>query len=265
MISWETTEPVYRLALDWTVGADGMPVCLDDGSAYDTVEATITGRLLPDELSDLHDAWQGSRLYAMTSTGYLLGPEIDMAAGVTVTLLDVKVDGPSDSSCTLYDVTIVVGYALPTAVTAGELDFAFASGVPYHESRPATVAQMLDGGSYSIAATGSAVARRCTWYVSGLTQPYANAICRELRYLRGDQYYWDTVGVEQPFGPDSFAASFVRIPGWRVIAESNLTWGFEIDVVQEGSAEGNFAMAGYDGSDVVLMRGDTGWMTGVFA
>jgi len=263
VISWETTEPVYRLALDWIDGADGMPVCLDDGSAYDTVEATITGRLLPDELSDLHDAWQGSRLYAMTSTGYLLGPEIDMSAGVTVTLLDVKVDGPSDSSCTLYDVTIVVGYALSMAITANELGFAFASGVPYHESRPTTVAQMFDGGSYGVATTGAAIARRCTWYISGLTQPYANAICRELRYLRGSQYAWDTVGVEEPFGPGGGTSSFVRIPGWRVIAESNLTWGLEINVVQEAlSAVGDY-MIGYDGSTTDYMVGDTGQMVGV--
>lgn len=263
MIAWETTEPVYRLALDWTTGADGMPVCLDDGSEYDTIEATITGRLLPDELSDLHDAWQGLRLYAMTSTGYLLGPEIDMEAGVTVTLLDVQVDGPADSSCTLYDVTIVVGYALTTAVTAGELGFAFAYGVPYHASAPASVARGLDGGVYSVASVGAATSRRCVWYVSGLAQPYASAICRELRYLRGSQYAWDTVGVELPFGPGGGVSSFVRIPGWRVIAESNLTWGFEIDVVQEMvSSDGDF-MIGSDGTVVDFMIGDNGQMVGV--
>ena len=263
MIAWETTEPVYRLALEWTDGADGMPICLDDGSSYDTVEATITGRLLPDELSDLLDAWQGNRGYAIISSGYLLGPEIDMSGGEVVTLLDVIIDGPSDSSCTLYDVTISVGHTLPSATTAGELGFAFASGVPYAEARPTDTVHALDGGSYITAPVGSAVARRCTWYTSGLTQPYANAICRELRYLRGDQYAWDAIGVEQPFGPGGGTSSFVRIPGWRVIAESNLTWGFEIDVVQESlSANGDY-MIGHDGSTTDYMTGYNGQMVGV--
>ena len=174
-------------------------------------------------------------------------------------------DGPADSSCALYDVTISVGYALPAATTGASIAPVFVSGVPYHTSRPSSSARAHEGGTYSVSQVGAATSRRCVWYASGLTTAAARAICRELRYLRGDQYGWDASGVSYPFGPGGGVSSFVRIPGWRVIAESNLTWGFEIDVVQEGSAEGNFAMAGYDGSDVVLMSGDTGWMTGVFA
>lgn len=263
MIAWETTEPVYRLALEWTDGADGMLVCLDDGSQYDTVEATITGRLLPDELSDLLDAWQSSRLYSIASTGYLLGPEIDMAAGVTVTLLDVTVDGPADSACTLYDVTISVGYPLPTATTGASIAPVFVSGVPYHASRPASSARMQDGGAYSVSQVGAATSRRCVWYASGLTTAAAGAICRELRYLRGYQYGWDASGVSYPFGPGGGVSSFVRIPGWRVIAESGLTWGFEVDVLQEAASTAGDFMVGSDGSVVDFMIGDNGQMVGV--
>lgn len=263
MIAWETTQPEYRLALDWTTGLDGLPVCLDDGSEYDTVEATITGRLTPEELGDLLEAWEGTRLYTITTTGYLLGPEIDMSSGREVTLLDVAIDGPSDSSCTLYDVTARICGALPTAATANELHFAFDTGVPYPSSRPSKVVYHLDGGSYSTGTIGSHVMRSTRWYSSGHTTPYAMAICRELRYLRGGVYAWDTVGVEAPFGPLGGNSTFCRIVSWRVVSESNLTWSVEMDVIRESiSSEGDF-MVGTDGVTVDFQVGNNANMIGV--
>ena len=263
MISWETTQPRYRLALEWTMGADGMPVCLDDGTANDTVEATITGRLLPDELNDLTDAWEGTRLCTITSTGYLLGPEIDMSGGVEVTLLDLQIDGPSDSSCTMYDVTATIGSALPSGAFTDDLRLALDNGVPYPSSRAASVASQMDGGTYSVIATGGATTRRTKWYVSNLSTQYAGAICRDLRGLRGDQYGWDATGVSHPFGPGGGTSSFVRVVGWSVYAESNLTWGMELDIVQEAvSSVGDF-MVGSDGAVVDFQTGNSALMVGV--
>lgn len=260
MISWETTEPEYILALEWGEAADGSPICYDDGTAYDSIRATLTGRLLPDELETLQAAWTTTRGYDITSTGYLLGPEIDMSVGAHVALLDVVVDGPTDSSMNLYDVTIVVAFGPLDAPAAGDISRALSGGVPYHSAHPTTLAYLLcDGDEYSVTA-GRAVDRECRWYASGLSTQDAREAVQALRTLRGSQYAWYPTGIVEPWGPGVDPIATIWIPSWQVVAESNLTWGIEMQLIRDTGTIpdpyfvmiGNDAdMAGDDGSEMI--------------
>ncbi len=256
MISWETTEPEYILALEWSEAADGSPICYDDGVAYDSIRATLTGRLLPDELETLQTAWTTTRGYDITSTGYLLGPEIDMSVGAHVALLDVVVDGPTDSSMNLYDVTIVVAFGPLDAPASGDISKALSGGVPYHSAHPTTMAYLLcDGDEYSVTA-GRAVDRECRWYASGLSTQDAREAVQALRTLRGSQYAWYPTGVVEPWGPGIDPIAMIWIPSWQVVAESNLTWGIEMQLIRDTGTipDPYFVMIGDDAD----MAGDDG-------
>ena len=256
MISWETTEPEYILALEWSEAADGSPICYDDGVAYDSIRATLTGRLLPDELETLQTAWTTTRGYDITSTGYLLGPEIDMSVGAHVALLDVVVDGPTDSSMNLYDVTIVVAFGPLDAPAAGDISKALSGGVPYHSAYPTTLAYLLcDGDEYSVTA-GRAVDRECRWYASGLSTQDAREAVQALRTLRGSQYAWYPTGIVEPWGPGVDPIAMIWIPSWQVVAESNLTWGIEMQLIRDTGTipDPYFVMIGDDAD----MAGDDG-------
>jgi len=257
VISWETTEPEYILGLEWSEAADGSPICYDDGTAYDSIRATLTGRLLPDELETLQAAWTTTRGYDITSTGYLLGPEIDMSVGAHVALLDVVVDGPTDSSMNLYDVTIVVAFGPLDAPASGDISKALSGGVPYHSAHPTTLAYLLcDGDEYSVTA-GRAVDRECKWYASNLSTQDAKDAVQALRTLRGSQYEWHPPLAVEPWGPGIDGAAFVWIPEWSVHAESNLTWGIELTLVRNPSVAPtvSYRIIGDDGSPII---GDDG-------
>ena len=257
MISWETTEPEYLLALDWDEAADNTPICYDDGAAYDSIRATLTGRLTPSELADLETAWTTTRGYDITSTGYLLGPEIDMSAGAHVALLDLVVDGPTDSSMALYDVTISVAYGPLDAPSTGDLSIALIGGVPYHSVKPTTLAYLLcDGDEYSVTA-GTAAGNECRWYASGLSTQDAKSAIEALRTLRGSQYEWYPTGAIEPWGPGIEPDSLIWIPAWSVHAESNLTWGLELTLIRDpdNAPDPYFVMIGDDADDMV---GDDG-------
>lgn len=239
MISWETTEPEYKLALEWSDAADGTPVCLDDGVSYDSIHATWTGRLTPSELAMVESIYTGNRLYTLSSTGYLLGPEIDMSGGIEVTILSFDIDGPVDSAVTLYDVTMSVAYG-PLVVPDSELvklQTALALGVPYHAAFPTTTAALADGGNVLSSDLGRASLRSCKWYSSGLTTDMAGQAVAALRQLRGGSFSWVASGDSLPFGPNGGTTSTVLIPTWSVVAESNLTWGLEIFLVQVPDAD----------------------------
>lgn len=253
MISWETTEPEYLLGLEWSEAADGTPICFDDGAAYDSIRATLTGRLTKAELTDLETAFATTRGYDITSTGYLLGPEIDMSAGTHVALLDLVVDGPTDSSINLYDVTITVAYGPLDAPPAGDLSPALAGGVPYHSTQPTTFALLLcDGDEYSVTA-GKAIDRTCKWYASGLSTADACASVQALRTLRGNQYQWYPTGSVEPWGPGVAPDALIWIPSWQVVAESNLTWGIEMTLIRDpdNMPDPYFVIVGDDGSEFI--------------
>ena len=257
MISWETCEPVYRLALEWTTAADGSPVGYDDGAAYDSIESTITGRLTPDELEALESAYKFDRTYTLVSTGYLLGPEVDLSMGVTVKIADLVVDGPCDSSMTCFDVTASVVYGPIATPSAGDLSIALSHGVPYHAVRPDTqISEMCDGSS-ATASVAPLVDATCRWYASQLTTAQADSVVRALRLLREGSYEWITPFGVEPWGPGIDGSAFVWIPEWSVHAESNLTWGIELLLVRnpEFTPTPSYRIIGDDGSPFV---GDDG-------
>lgn len=256
MISWETTEPEYLLGLEWSEAADGTPICYDDGAAYDSIRAKLTGRLTKAELEELETAYTTTRGYDIISTGYLLGPEIDTSTSVHVALLDLVVDGPTDSSVNLYDVTISVAYGPLDAPPAGDISKALNGGVPYHSAYPTTLAYLLcDGDEYSVSA-GRAVDRECRWYASGLSTQDAREAVQALRTLRGSQYAWYPTGVVEPWGPGIDPIAMIWIPSWQVVAESNLTWGIEMQLIRDTGTipDPYFVMIGDDAD----MAGDDG-------
>ena len=246
MISWETSEPVYRLALDWSIAADGSPICFDDGAAYDSIESTITGRLLPSEMESLLTAWNGPRTYNMTSTGWLLGPEIDMSSGVTVMLIDLVNDGPVDSAMGAYDVTITVSYGPISIPSSGDVEVALLSGVPYASAIPMSTSALMENGSTSVSDFDTAVQRSCKWYASYLPNDAAALVARGLRYLRGGVYNWTPPAGLEPWGPGLSASGDIMITGWAIVADSAMTWGVEMMLVKMTAIE-----------DIDYMVGDT--------
>lgn len=231
----EAHETTHALALEWTEAADGTPVAYDDGSAYDYIESTITVRMTPDELTALETAWQSStKLYTIYSTGYLLGPLIDMSAGVEVRLMSYQVDQSADSAMTLYDVTIGVHYGPLSAPSAGSLAVVQSRGRPYHSVAPGAASWITEGGSSDVNAYGRASERSCTWYTHSLTTAQAADVVNALRTLRGSSTTWTAGGVATPWGPGESGTATVWIPEWSVHRESNLLWGVQMELVRNG-------------------------------
>lgn len=231
----EAHETTHALALEWTEAADGTPVAYDDGAAYDYIESTITARLTPSELATLESAWQSStKLYTIISTGYLLGPLIDMSAGVEVRLMSYQVDQSADSAMTLYDVTIGVHYGPLSAPSAGSLAVVQSRGRPYHSVAPGAASWITEGGTSDVNAYGRASERSCTWYTHSLTTAQAADVINALRTLRGSSTTWTAGGVATPWGPGEFGTATVWIPEWSVHRESNLLWGVQMELVRNG-------------------------------
>lgn len=231
----EAHETTHALALEWTEAADGTPVAYDDGAAYDYIESTITARMTPDELTALETAWQSStKLYTITSTGYLLGPLIDMSAGVEVRLMSYQVDQSADSSMTLYDVTIGVHYGPLSAPSTGSLAVVQSRGRPYHLVAPGAASWITEGGTSDVNAYGRASERSCTWYTHSLTTAQAADVVNALRTLRGSSTTWTAGGVATPWGPGESGTATVWIPEWSVHRESNLLWGVQMELVRNG-------------------------------
>jgi len=234
-INAEAHETTHALALEWTEAADGTPVAYDDGSAYDYIESTITARMTPDELTALETAWQSStKLYTIYSTGYLLGPLIDMSAGVEVRLMSYQVDQSADSAMTLYDVTIGVHYGPLSAPSAGSLAVVQTRGRPYHSVAPGAASWITEGGTSDVNAYGRASERSCTWYTHSLTTAQAADVVNALRTLRGSSTTWTAGGVATPWGPGESGTATVWIPEWSVHRESNLLWGVQMELVRNG-------------------------------
>lgn len=234
-INAEAHETTHALALEWTESADGTPVAYDDGAAYDYIESTITARLTPAELTALETAWQSpDKLYTIYSTGYLLGPLIDMSAGVEVRLMSYQVDQSADSAMTLYDVTIGVHYGPLSAPSAGSLAVVQSRGRPYHSVAPGAASWITEGGTSSVNAYGRASDRSCTWYTHSLTTAQAADVVNALRTLRGSSTTWTAGGVATPWGPSESGTATVWIPEWSVHRESNLLWGVQMELVRNG-------------------------------
>lgn len=230
----ESVSVEYVLALDWSEALDGTPVCYDDGATYDEIVSTVTMRLTPSELTTWEAAFQGSRLMTFLDwTGLPLGPEIDVSAGdVTATILDFVVDGPADSSMTLFDVTAVLKYGPLSSPSAGSITAVLSNGVPYHSSRPSTRVLRTYGGTVAQVVYGAESTRRTVWYASGLSRAEIVDAINWLRTQRGQTYTWTASGLSRPFGPGESQSATVRFPAWKVSQESNLTWGIELEVVR---------------------------------
>lgn len=234
-ITAEAHETTHALALEWTEAADGTPVAYDDGTAYDYIESTITARLTAAELATLETAWQSStKLYTIYSTGYLLGPLIDMSAGVEVRLMSYQVDQSADSAMTLYDVTIGVHYGPLSAPSAGSLAVVQSRGRPYHSVAPGAASWITEGGTSDVNAYGRASERSCTWFTHSLTTAQAADVVNALRTLRGSSTTWTAGGVATPWGPSESGTAIVWIPEWSVHRESNLLWGVQMELVRNG-------------------------------
>lgn len=234
-INAEAHETTHALALEWTEAADGTPVAYDDGAAYDYIESTITARMTPDELAALETAWQSStKLYTIYSTGYLLGPLIDMSAGVEVRLMSYQEDQSADSAMTLYDVTIGVHYGPLSAPSAGSLAVVQSRGRPYHSVAPGAASWITEGGTSDVNAYGRASERSCTWYTHSLTTAQAADVVNALRTIRGSSTTWTAGGVATPWGPGESGTATVWIPEWSIHRESNLLWGVQMELVRNG-------------------------------
>lgn len=230
----ESVSVEYALALDWSEALDGTPVCYDDGAVYDELVSTLTMRLTPSELSVWEAAFQGDReMTFLDWTGLPLGPEIDVSSGtVTAIILDLIVDGPADSSMTLFDVTAVLQYGPLSAPSAGSITAVLDNGVPYHSLRPSTKALRTDGGTVELVEYGAESTRRTVWYASGLSRSEVVDAINWLRTFRGGNYLWAASGLSRPFGPGESQNATVRFPAWKVNQESNFTWGIELEVVR---------------------------------
>ena len=232
----ESVSVEYRLAMDWATALDGLPICYDDGAAFDEIFSTITLRLTPSELAAWEAIWKGARLVTFLDwTGLPLGPEIDVSGGVIeATLLDFSVDGPADASMTLFDAVAKLHYGPLPAPSSGSPAAIFAHGVPYHATRPDSKALHTDGATVLLVPTSSESDRSCTWYASGLTRDEVVSGINWLRTLRGASYAWTAAGQAFPFGPGESQTATIRIPSWKVSQESNFTWGIELEVVRIG-------------------------------
>ena len=230
----ESVSVEYALALEWSEALDGTPVCYDDGVQYDEIVSTVTMRLTPSELTTWEAAFQGDREMTFAHwTGLPLGPEIDVSSGtVTAIILDLIVDGPADSSMTLFDVTAVLHYGPLGNPSAGSITAVLANGVPYHSSRPSTRALRTAGGTVAQVEYGAESTRRSVWYASGLSRSEIVDAINWLRTLRGNNYLWSASGLSRPFGPGESQSATVRFPAWKVSQEGNLTWGIELEVVR---------------------------------
>lgn len=230
----ESVQVEYDLAIDWTEAADGTPIAYDDGAVYDSIRSTITLRLLPAELTALEAAWEGDRLWSIYGTGFLLGPTVDHSGGVQVRLESFQVDGPADSSMSLFDATVTVLYGPLSTPSAGSLALVMSRGVPYHSTRPGSTAWLTDGGGSDVATYGGRSTRSTVWYSNSLSTAQAADVVDALRTLRGSSMAWTATGLSRPFGPDESQTSTVWIPRWRVFRGSNLTWDIEMEVVRDG-------------------------------
>lgn len=230
----ESVQVEYDLALEWTEAADGTPIAYDDGAVYDSIRSTLTLRLQPSELAALEAAWEGDRIWTIDGTGFLLGPTIDHTAGVQVRLESFQVDGPSDSSMSLFDATVTVLYGPMASPSAGSLALVMSRGVPYHSTRPGSRAWLTDGGGSDVALYGGRSTRSTVWYSNNLTTAQAADVVNALRTLRGSSMVWTATGLSRPFGPEEGQTSNVWIPRWRVLRGSNLTWDVEMEVFRNG-------------------------------
>lgn len=235
-INAESSEVDYRLSIDWSEAADGWPLAFDDGAAYDYITATITARMLPDELTTLEAAWQSStRLLTIESTGRLLGPTLDTTSpGLQVRMMDFRVDQPADSAMTLFDVTMVVHYGPLTSPSPGSLEAIIARGVPYHTPNPNSAAWVTEGGTSDVSSFSRVSTRRTMWYTTGLTHAEASDAVNALRTLRGSSMVWTAPGTGRPFGPGEAQSATVWITNWKLSRESNFSWMIELELVRNG-------------------------------
>jgi uncharacterized protein (TIGR02145 family) len=230
----ESVQVEYDIAIEWTEAADGTPIAYDDGAVYDSIRSTLTLRLQPSELAALESAWEGDRLWTVYGTGFLLGPTIDHTAGVQVRLESFQVDGPSDSSMSLFDVTVTVMYGPMASPSAGSLALVMSRGVPYHSTRPGSRAWLTDGGGSDVALYGGRSTRSTVWYSNNLSTAQAADVVNALRTLRGSSMTWTATGLSRPFGLEEGQTSTVWIPRWRILRGSNLTWDVEMEVFRNG-------------------------------
>lgn len=102
----ETSQAEHQLSIDWEFTADGTPIGYDDGAQYDSIRSTITARLTPAQVQEvLACIRDDAGVCTIDGSGYLLGPTLNLSAGVPVRIVSLTQDQPADSSLALIDVT----------------------------------------------------------------------------------------------------------------------------------------------------------------
>lgn len=231
----ETSQADFQIAIDWEFAEDGTPIGYDDGAQYDSVKSTITARLTPEQVQDVLTVIRGEYGSCVaTGSGYILGPTINMSAGVPVRVVSFLQDQPADSSLALIDVTAEILYGPLPAPSGGSLTPALESGVPYPSSDlECLFFGMEDGGNAAIPRR-KAVSDWTRWYAGQLTTAQAAQAVNGLRSLRTSTLVWTVSESARPFGDIAETEHTVSIPRWKCIRDTNLTWSFELEIYRHG-------------------------------
>lgn len=227
----ESIEIDYQISGTWVDTMAGVPILLDDGAEWDTLTGRATFRLAPLELQSLYDTVRNGTQIAFRGSSYALGPDIPLT-GQNVSIIGWAIDGPADSTATLYDVTLDYRYSTLPTPTGGDLDYLMAHG----ESYPT----LEMDGQYVAKDTGeswsSSPCERAElkWYCRGLTTDQAAKIIRGLRALRGDWYTWTIPSGMVPFGYPTNATVQIKIPEFKISKLGTMLWEIESRFVADG-------------------------------
>lgn len=225
----ETVEVEYLLSIDWGESADGLPIGYDDGPQYDAIESTLTARLRPIDVATLRGQMQvDGGAITIDGSGYLLGPTINHAAGVDCRLVSLVQDGPADSALSLIDCTAVIHYGPLSAPSGGSLEYVLAHGVPYPSDDPLHLPWLDEAGGSHADPRGQYSTASVRWYSGQLTTAQAADAVNALRNLRTASTTW--TATIPPFGNSSALTNTITIPRFKVVRESALTWGLELEI-----------------------------------
>lgn len=231
----ETSQAEHQLAIDWEFAADGTPIGYDDGAQYDSIRSTLTARLTPAQVQEvLACIRDDAGVCIIDGSGYLLGPTLNLSAGVPVRIVSLTQDQPADSSLALIDVTAEILHGPLPAPAGGSLSPALDGGVPYpSDDMGHLFFGMEDGGSAAVARSKH-VGSWTKWYAGHLSTAQASQVVNGLRVLRASTLTWTVSASARPFGEIAETVHTVSIPRWQCIRDTNLTWSFELEIYRHG-------------------------------
>ena len=231
----ETCQVEYLTAIEWTTAADGSPIGYDDGAQYDAIRSTITARLSPqDVLAMLDDIRANGGVTTLQGSGYLLGPTINTAPGVSVRIMDFTQDQPADATQGLIDCTAVLHYGPLQEPSGGSLERVLGVGVPYSGGDLGNEFFQMESGESAAVVKTAQVARFCKWYSSGLSTHEAALAVEGLRTVRAGLTTWTPAAIAYPFGYGIAGPHPVWIPRWTCVRDYNLSWSFEMEIFRNG-------------------------------